>query len=95
MIVRRRWQSAMQPAPIPLPALSHARIAPPDTAGVTQASPVRVRSCHQRRPHDHRFSQSLPIGSISLLAQTVNNLWGAPTSHTPAQSVEVLDLFSE
>jgi hypothetical protein len=76
--------------PMPIPT-------PPDTAGMTQA----FASASEKLPPPpapRPSFQSMFTDRVSQpLAQTVNNLWGAPTkgASRPAQSVQVLDLFTD
>jgi hypothetical protein len=75
------------PAPIPNPT--------PDTAGTTQAL---ARASEQLPPPPARRPsfQSMFTDRVSQpLAPTVATLWGVPPSGSPAQSVQVFDLFSD
>src|SRR5262249_20946999 len=79
------------------PPVPPAPIPPPDTAGVAQAfaragdklpPPQAARPSFESMFND-RVSQPL--------AQTVSNLWGAPTAgpKSPDQKVQVFDLFTD
>jgi Transglycosylase SLT domain len=83
------------PAPIPLPAASPARTAPPDTAGVTQAFASASAKLPPPPPARPSFQSMFTDRVNQPLAQTVNNLWGAPTTSTQAPPVQSFDLFTD
>jgi Transglycosylase SLT domain len=75
------------PAPIPTP----------DTAGVTQAF-ARASETLPPPPAARPSFESMFTDRVNRpLAQTVSNLWGAPSATTPAQTqkVQVFDLFTD
>jgi hypothetical protein len=83
------------PAPIPLPAGPPARIAPPDTAGMTQAFANASEKLPPPPPARPSFQSMFTDRVNQPLAQTVNNLWGAPTTSTQAPPVRSFDLFTD
>jgi hypothetical protein len=82
------------PAPIPMPDKT------PDTAGMTQAL-ARASEQLPPPPAPRPSFQSMFTDRVNQpLAHTVNQLWGSPPGGTAgtsasAQSVQVLDLFSD
>jgi hypothetical protein len=82
----------MPPAPIPSPP---ARISPPDTAGMTQAFVVASEKLPPPPPARPSFQSMFTDRVNQPLAQTVNNLWGAPANATQAPSVQSFDLFTD
>jgi hypothetical protein len=75
------------PAPIPTP----------DTAGVTQAF-ARASETLPPPPAARPSFESMFTDRVNRpLAQTVSNLWGAPSATTPSQTqkVQVFDLFTD
>ena len=83
------------PATIPSPPSSTARVVSPDTAGMTQA--FANASEKLPPPSNARPSfQSMFTDRVNQpLAQTVNNLWGAPTTSSQVPSVQSFDLFTD
>jgi hypothetical protein len=82
-------------APIPLPAASSARIAPPDTAGTTQAFANANEKLPPPPPARPSFQSMFTDRVNQPLAQTVNNLWGAPSASARAPSAQSFDLFTD
>jgi hypothetical protein len=85
------------PASIPNPPTPPAAISPPDTAGVTQAFAQAGEKLPPPPPARQSFQSMFSDRVSQPLAQTVNTLWGAPTSGTPpqAQGLKVFDLFTD
>ena len=83
------------PAPIPSPLTSPARISPPDTAGMTQAFVSANEKLPPPPPARPSFQSMFTDRVNQPLAQTVNNLWGAPANGTPAPPVQSFDLFTD
>jgi len=79
------------PAQIPRSAAPPALT--PDTAGMTQA----FANANEKLPPPARASfQSMFTDRVNQpLAQTVNNLWGAPSTSTRTPSVQSFDLFTD
>ena len=82
------------PASIPTPPAS---IPPPDTAGVTQAFAQAGEKLPPPPPARPSFQSMFTDRVSQPLAQTVNNLWGPPTSGSSSQTqaVKVFDLFTD
>jgi hypothetical protein len=83
------------PAPIPSPPTPSARISPPDTAGMTQAFVSANEKMPPPPPARPSFQSMFTDRVNQPLAQTVNNLWGAPANGTPAPPVQSFDLFTD
>ena len=85
------------PPAAPTPPAGRATIPPPDTAGVTQAFAQAGDKLPPPTPARQSFQSMFTDRVSQPLAQTVNNLWGQPSSSTQSQAppVKVLDLFSD
>jgi len=85
------------PPAAPPPPAARATIPPPDTAGVTQAFAQAGDKLPPPTPARQSFQSMFTDRVSQPLAQTVNNLWGQPSSSTQSQAppVKVLDLFSD
>jgi len=88
----RAVRVASAPAPVPLPP-----IPTPDTAGVTEAF-ARASETLPSPPAARPSFESMFTDRVNRpLAQTVSNLWGAPsaTMSSQSQKVQVFDLFTD
>ncbi|HEX3338710.1 MAG TPA: transglycosylase SLT domain-containing protein [Pseudolabrys sp.] len=83
------------PAPIPSPPAPPARVSPPDTAGMTQAFESANEKLPPPPPARPSFQSMFTDRVNQPLAQTVNNLWGAPANGAPAPQVQSFDLFTD